>query len=114
MAAVVGQVSDLQTEVALLRVDSRDVRDQLAAKSLENDALHAQNQQLRDEIARIKNLPAAPVANGEGDCGNPQAPPAANGADRCSCSHQCVGERHTRPMGNQCRCAIRAVSALLE
>ena len=60
VATLARQVRELQADVALLRAENQDVGDQLTTKSLENDALRAQNQQLRDEIARLKNLPPRP------------------------------------------------------
>ena len=60
------QVERLSTEVVELRVEAVGLRRENAELRLENTRLKVDNQLLRDEIARLKNLPPRPPFRASG------------------------------------------------
>ncbi|AHK47330.1 conserved hypothetical 36.1 kDa protein (plasmid) [Ensifer adhaerens OV14] len=60
VTGLVDEVSKLSAEVTTLRAENASLREDNAALRLENTRLKVDNQLLRDEIARLKNLPPRP------------------------------------------------------
>jgi regulator of replication initiation timing len=60
VTGLVDEVSKLSAEVTTLRAENAALREDNAALRLENTRLKVDNQPLRDEIARLKNLPPRP------------------------------------------------------
>jgi len=60
VTGLVDQVSALSAEVKELRAENAALREENAELHLENTRLKVDNQLLRDEIARLKNLPPRP------------------------------------------------------
>ncbi|WP_210338763.1 hypothetical protein [Ensifer sp. ENS06] len=60
MTGLVDEVRQLSAEATTLRSENAALREDNAALRLENTRLKVDNQLLRDEIARLKNLPPRP------------------------------------------------------
>ena len=60
VAGLVGKMDELEADVGALRAENQSLRDDNERLKLENDNLRLDSQLLRDEIARLKNLPPRP------------------------------------------------------
>ncbi|KRD56754.1 transposase [Ensifer sp. Root278] len=60
VTGLVSEVRELSAEVTKLRAENAELREENAALRQENIRLKVENQLLRDEVARLKNLPPRP------------------------------------------------------
>lgn len=60
VTGLVSEVRELSAEVTKLRAENAELREENAALRQENTRVKVDNQLLRDEIARLKNLPPRP------------------------------------------------------